>query len=154
MSSFIAFDRRPTFIMMWSVKILTTLQAIVCLGSSLQTNLTNPKGPLTQKHQTDSSAGDKSDHFLLYDRVENRQSDDTHSVLWRGISVRKEAAMLGEHLRELANNELGVTMIQVALHELNIKADSLNFSMFPHLTIHARIGNQSCVLKNHLIFLF
>lgn len=50
--------------------------------------------------------------FNLYDS--SLQAEDNLNLsLWGGVNVRLEAAKIGEHLRDLANEELGVTTMQV-----------------------------------------
>lgn len=56
----------------------------------------------------------KPDSTILYN-VRTDEQDDIDSRIWGGVNLKKAASHIGDRLRELANDELGVTTLQVKL---------------------------------------
>ena len=50
----------------------------------------------------------------IYD-VRSDDQDAVDSSLWGGVVLKQAAKQISEHLRDLANDELGVTSLQVGL---------------------------------------
>lgn len=95
-------------------RTIGAVQLVVSLANGFQTNSTKGSEFSAFKQLTDLNSDGKSDDFLLYnDPGHDTAADDIQLSLWDGINIKKEAAKIREHLRELANDELGVTVIQV-----------------------------------------
>lgn len=51
-------------------------------------------------------------NYMIYDMRSDDQ-DSIDSRLWGDVVLKQAAGRIGEHLRDLANDELGVTVLQV-----------------------------------------
>lgn len=83
-----------------------------CVGSSDTTPEDDSVIREVYKEISEIKFNIKPESIVIPD-IRNDDQDDVDSRLWGGVNLKREAGRIRNRLRDLANNELGVTTLQV-----------------------------------------